>query len=158
VKPGDSRGLLNEIRSLIEAARRQTAAAVNVGLTALYWQIGNRILREVLGNERATYGEQIVATVSRQLVSEFGRGFEEKNLRRMMQFAEAFPDETIVATLWRQLSWSHFRELLPLLSHISASSTPRCVVSRGGASPHFMSVLNPCCMSAPRSPSSPTSS
>jgi hypothetical protein len=51
VKPGDSRGLLNEIRSLIEAARRQTAAAVNVGLTALYWQIGNRILREVLGNE-----------------------------------------------------------------------------------------------------------
>jgi predicted nuclease of restriction endonuclease-like (RecB) superfamily len=32
----------------------------------------------------------------------------------MMQFAEAFPEEAIVATLWRQLSWSHFRELLPL--------------------------------------------
>jgi hypothetical protein len=114
LKPGDSRDLLNEIRRLIEEARRQTAAAVNVGLTALYWQIGNRILREVLGNERATYGEQIVATLSRQLVGEFGRGFEEKNLRRMMQFAEAFSDEAIVATLWRQLSWSHFRELLPL--------------------------------------------
>jgi predicted nuclease of restriction endonuclease-like (RecB) superfamily len=114
VKPGDSRDLLNEIRSLVKDARRQTAAAVNVGLTALYWQIGNRILREVLGNERATYGEQIVATLSRQLVSEFGRGFEDKNLRRMMQFAEVFPDEAIVATLWRQLSWSHFRELLPL--------------------------------------------
>jgi hypothetical protein len=48
------------------------------------------------------------------LGAEFGRGFEEKNLRRMLQFAEAFPDEAIVATLWRQLSWSHFRELLPL--------------------------------------------
>jgi hypothetical protein len=47
-------------------------------------------------------------------VREFGRGFEDKNLRRMMQFAEAFPDEAIVATLWRQLSWSHFREHLPL--------------------------------------------
>jgi predicted nuclease of restriction endonuclease-like (RecB) superfamily len=114
VKPGDSRDLLNEIRSLVKDARRQTAAAVNVGLTALYWQIGNRILREVLGNERATYGEQIVATLSRQLVGDFGRGFEQKNLHRMMQFAEAFPDEAIVATLWRQLSWSHFRELLPL--------------------------------------------
>ena len=114
LKPRDSRNLLNEIRKLIEEARRQTAAAVNVGLTALYWQIGNRIRGEVLGNERATYGEQIVATLSRQLVGEFGRGFEEKNLRRMMQFAEAFPDESIVATLWRQLSWSHFRELLPL--------------------------------------------
>src|ERR1700722_8560618 len=73
VKPGESRDLLNEIRNLIEEARRQTEAAVNVGLTALYWRIGNRILREVLGNERATYGEQIVATLSRQLVSEFGR-------------------------------------------------------------------------------------
>jgi len=114
LKPGGSRDLLNEIRSLIEEARRQTAAAVNVGLTALYWRIGNRILREVLGNERATYGEQIVATLSRQLVADFGRGFEQKNLHRMMQFAEAFPDEAIVATLWRQLSWSHFRELLPL--------------------------------------------
>jgi hypothetical protein len=64
VKPGDSRDLLNEVRSLIEDARRQTAAAVNVGLTSLYWRIGNRILREVLGNERATYGEQIVATLT----------------------------------------------------------------------------------------------
>ena len=87
---------------------------VNVGLTALYWQIGNRILREVLGSERATYGEQIVATLSRQLVANFGRGFESKNLHRMMQFAEAFPEEEIVATLWRQLSRSHFWELLPL--------------------------------------------
>jgi uncharacterized protein DUF1016 len=63
-----------------------------------------------MANERATYGEQIVATLSRQLVADFGRGFEKKNLHRMMQFAEAFPDEAIVATLWRQLSWSHFRE------------------------------------------------
>jgi predicted nuclease of restriction endonuclease-like (RecB) superfamily len=113
-QPGDSKDLLNEIRSLIEEARRQTAAAVNVGLTSLYWRIGNRILREVLGSERATYGEKIVATLSRQLVADFGRGFEQKNLHRMMQFAEAFPEEEIVATLWRQLSWSHFRELLPL--------------------------------------------
>jgi hypothetical protein len=75
---GISPNLLDEIRGLIEEARRQTAAAVNVGLTALYWRIGNRILREVLGNERATYGEQIVATLSRQLVADFGRGFENR--------------------------------------------------------------------------------
>jgi hypothetical protein len=51
VKPDESPELLNEIRRLIEEARRQTAAAVNFGLTALYWRIGNRIQREVLGNE-----------------------------------------------------------------------------------------------------------
>lgn len=45
VKPGDSLDLLNLIRNLIEEASRQTAAAVNVGLTSLYWRIGNRILR-----------------------------------------------------------------------------------------------------------------
>lgn len=65
-----------------------------------------------MGPERADYGEAIVTTLSRQLVLEFGRGFTDKNLRRMIQFAEAFPDEQIVATLWRQLSWSH-RARLP---------------------------------------------
>ncbi len=106
--------LVEDLRQWIAEARRQSAVAVNIGLTALYWRIGRRIRLEVLGAERAAYGEQIVAAVSRQLVAEFGRGFTDKSLRRMIQFAEAFPDEAIVATLWRQLSWSHFRELLPL--------------------------------------------
>jgi predicted nuclease of restriction endonuclease-like (RecB) superfamily len=106
--------ILRDVRQLITDARRQTAVAVNMGLTVLYWRIGKRLSMEVLRNERAAYGEQIVATLSRELVAEFGRGYTEKSLRRMMQFAQSFPEEEIVATLWRQLSWSHFRELLPL--------------------------------------------
>ena len=106
--------LLQELRGLIAEARRQATAAVNFGLTILYWRFGARILREVLRTERAGYGEQIVVTLSRQLVAEFGRGYSEKNLRRMVQFAEVFPDEEIVVTLSRQLSWSHFQALLPL--------------------------------------------
>jgi predicted nuclease of restriction endonuclease-like (RecB) superfamily len=106
--------LLGDIRSLIDEARRVAAVAVNVGLTMLYWRIGKRIREDVLASRRASYGEEIVATLSRQLVADYGRGFETKNLHRMLQFAEAFPDEAIVATLWRHLSWSHFRELLPL--------------------------------------------
>ncbi|MEW6754304.1 MAG: PDDEXK nuclease domain-containing protein [Candidatus Latescibacterota bacterium] len=106
--------LLADVRRLIEEARRQTAVAVNAGLTLLYWQIGDRIRREVLKGRRADYGDEIVATLSRQLVADYGPGFAEKSLRRMMQFAAVFPDHQIVATLSRQLSWSHFRELLPL--------------------------------------------
>jgi predicted nuclease of restriction endonuclease-like (RecB) superfamily len=49
-----------------------------------------------------------------QLSLEFGRGFAEKNLRRMIQLAEIYPDRRIVVTLSRQLSWSHFLALLPL--------------------------------------------
>jgi hypothetical protein len=71
VKVGGFRDLLNAIRSLIEDVRRQTAVAVNVAVIALYWRIRNRILREILGNECANYGEQIVATLSRQLVGDF---------------------------------------------------------------------------------------
>ena len=52
--------------------------------------------------------------MSTQLVNEFGTGFAEKNLRRMVQFAEAFPEEQIVVTLSRQLGWSHFVAIIPL--------------------------------------------
>ena len=106
--------LLPELRQLIDASRQAAAVTVNVAQTQLYWRVGARIRAEILGTQRARYGEEIVATLSRQLTADYGRGFEEKNLRRMIQFAECFPDENIVATLWRQLSSSHFRELLPL--------------------------------------------
>jgi predicted nuclease of restriction endonuclease-like (RecB) superfamily len=83
-------------------------------LVLLYWRVGTRIRQDILKEERGEYGEQIVATVARQLTAEFGQGFSEKNLWRMVQFAEAFPKERIVATLSRQLGWSHFKELIPL--------------------------------------------
>jgi len=106
--------LLADLRQLIEQARHAAVAAVNAGLTLMYWRVGARIRREVLGGQRADYGAEIVVTLSRQLVTDHGRGFEEKNLRRMVQFAELFPDEQKVVTLSRQLSWSHFLALLPL--------------------------------------------
>jgi len=107
-------GLLPELRQLIQVARHTVAVAVNSTLTTLYWKIGARIRKEILGRNRAEYGQQIVATLGRQLAQEFGRGFEEKNLRRMVQFAEVFPDEQIVAALRRQLGWAHFKLLIPL--------------------------------------------
>ena len=110
--------LLAEVRDLILAAHQTVARGVNAALVLLYWRVGDRIHREVLGEERADYGEQIVVTLSRQLAAEFGRGFAEKNLRRMVQFAEVFPDEKIVAALSRQLGWSHFVELLPVKRHL----------------------------------------
>ncbi|OIP33291.1 MAG: hypothetical protein AUK27_10890 [Deltaproteobacteria bacterium CG2_30_66_27] len=106
--------LATDIRQLIAVARRQVAQAVNAGLTTLYWQIGTRIRQDILKNKRAEYGAEIVATLGRQLETEFGRGFGEKNLRRMVQFAEAFRDAEIVAALRRQLSWAHFKSLIPM--------------------------------------------
>jgi predicted nuclease of restriction endonuclease-like (RecB) superfamily len=81
----------------------------------LYWNIGKRINEEIGRQNRAdSYGKQIVATLWRQLTEEFGASFSEKNLRRMMQFAEVFPDEKIVVSLIRQLSWTHIIALIPI--------------------------------------------
>ena len=104
--------LLGDLRVLIEAAREQIARVVNSALVGLYWNIGIRIRQDILREKRAGYGEEIVATLSRQLTAEFGRGYTEKGLRRMIQFAESFPDGEIVAALSRELSWSQFVELI----------------------------------------------
>ena len=106
--------LLEDVRQLIAAAREQTARIINTGLVMMYWHIGRRIRQDVLGNSRAEYGKEIVSALSTQLTAEFGRGFTEKGLWRMVQFAEVFSEEQIVATLSRQLSWSHFVELIPI--------------------------------------------
>ncbi len=112
--PADVAPLLSELRWLVEDARRSAAVAVNASLTMLYWRIGQRIRTEVLGEARAAYGEGIVALLSRELAADYGRGFEEKNLRRMVQFAEVYPTEEFVVSLIRQLTWTHFLGLLPL--------------------------------------------
>lgn len=104
--------LLGDVRSLIDAAHQRVAVAVNAELTLLFWRVGHRIHTEVLAGKRAGYGEAVLPTLAKQLVHDYGRGFGEKNLRRMVKFAVTFPDDEIVATLSRQLSWSHFVLLL----------------------------------------------
>ena len=108
-----SGNLIGDIRSLIETARHNVAVTVNAGLTILYWQIGSRIRQDILNEKRADYGKEIIATLSQELIKEYGNGFSYSALTRMVRFAEVFPDTQIVATLSRQLSWSHFKEILP---------------------------------------------
>jgi predicted nuclease of restriction endonuclease-like (RecB) superfamily len=110
----DNNNLFTEIVTLVENTQRQVVSVVNSSLTMLFWQVGKKINENILQNKRANYGKQIVGTLSRQLEEKYGRNFEEKNLRRMMQFADQFPDSEIVVPLARQLSWSHFIILLPL--------------------------------------------
>ena len=110
--------LLADIRQMIEQTRQTASQTINSGLTLLFWSIGRRINDEILGNQRAEYGRRIVVTLSRQLTIEYGNSFEEKNLRRMMQFSEKFTDFENVVTLSRQLSWSHFIALIPLKNEL----------------------------------------
>ena len=89
-----TQSLISDLRQIVEQCRNRVALNVNAELTMMYWHIGERINRDVLGYQRAEYGKQIVASVSRQLQTEYGpKGFDSKNIHRMMQFAQKFPEE-----------------------------------------------------------------
>lgn len=106
--------ILADLISIVEKTKIDVAIQANSSLTLMYWHIGKRIQSDILENERAEYGKQIVVSLSRELTSNFGNNFKEKNVRRMLQFAEIFTDLENVVTLSRHLSWSHFLVLIPL--------------------------------------------
>jgi len=104
--------LLKDLQGLIEVSRAKTAIAVNAEMTSLYWHVGARINEDVLANERAEYGKEVLAGVSKELSLEFGKGWGVKHLRHCMKLAEIYPDSKIVYALSRQLSWTHLRTLI----------------------------------------------
>lgn len=106
--------LLRNIKSQIDTARKQLAVSVNQRLTLLYWKIGQTIDSYILNKSRAAYGNEIIATVSRELSSQYGNGYSVSALWRMVQFSKQFTNEKILATLSRELSWSHFIELIAI--------------------------------------------
>lgn len=106
--------LFKDLAQIIEQGKKQAVARVNSTLTLVYWQVGHRINVDILNNERAEYGKEVVAQISGQLELAYGRQFTFRNVRRMVQFADSFRDFTIVPPLAAQLSWSHFIELIPI--------------------------------------------
>lgn len=104
--------IVADIKALIEQSKQQVSIAVNATLTMLYWQVGNRINTEVLKDNRAEYGKQIVNTLSAQLTAVYGLGWSEKQLRHCLRFAETIKDEQIVSALRRQLSWTHIKSVI----------------------------------------------
>jgi len=104
--------LFTNIRQLIDQSRNRVSVAVNAELTMLYWNIGKRINEDILDNQRAGYGKQVVSVLSGQLTAEYGSGWSEKHLRHCLGFAETFPQVEIVSALRREFSWTHLRSLI----------------------------------------------
>lgn len=106
--------IAEDIKRLIAQSKQQLAVTVNATLSMLYWQVGKRINEEILQNQRAEYGKEIVSALSRQLTLDYGTGWSKRQLHHCIRFAEVFPDFKIVHTLCSQLSWSHFRLIIPM--------------------------------------------
>lgn len=103
-------GLLDDLRGLIRQGRHRALRAVDMVQVQTCWEIGRHIVEFEQGGEaRAAYGKKLLPRLSDALTREFGRGFDERNLRHMRAFYQAFPIWDAVRT---ELSWTHYRTLL----------------------------------------------
>lgn len=106
--------LYQVISTLIEKVKKNVAQQVNSSLVMLYWEIGQELHQEVLKEQRAEYGDQVIKQLAKELAIQYGQGFNARSLFRMTRFARFYPDRESIIKLSTQLSWSHFIELITL--------------------------------------------
>lgn len=97
------------IRGYVIEAQTQVNKAVNSAMVTAYWNIGKKIYEVCGDSERAAYGKQLLMYIAEKLSGEFGKGFDESNLRKMRKFYIVFP---IQDALRPELSWTHYRSLM----------------------------------------------
>lgn len=125
----NNRQYIADIKAILNDAKQQVYAAVNSTMVQAYWLIGKRIVEEEQnGKERAEYGSFLIKNLSIELTQTFGKGFSEQSLKNFRQFYLVFNDLPISstpwsqlpnqksATLWSQLSWSHFKAIMRVTS------------------------------------------
>jgi hypothetical protein len=91
--------LFLSVKEIINQSRERVFRMANSTLLISYWKIGQLIVEdEQKGNERAEYGKFVLKNLSKKLTFEFGKGFDESNLRNMRSFFNAFPNVTHCVT------------------------------------------------------------
>lgn len=99
-----------KVKDILELARKSAYRAVNFSMVQAYWSIGRSVVEEEqAGKNRAEYGKQLLANLSHRLTTEYGKGFDYRNLAYMRQFYQTFPS---MNALRSELSWTHYRILM----------------------------------------------
>ena len=123
--------LLQSIVTLIDGTRQRVAATVNSELTLLYWNIGKQINDDVLKNGRADYGKNIVVELSQELSTQYGSGFNKRNLQSFIKFNAVYQDVEILHAVRAKLTWTHIREIIYIKDHIKREFyTQMCIHER----------------------------
>ncbi len=98
------------IKTILEKARSKAFTAVNTAMVRAYWSIGRIIVEEEQkGRAKAGYGEYLLTNLAERLTKDFGKGFDESNLRYIRKFYMVF---SIRDALRHELSWTHYRLLM----------------------------------------------
>ena len=102
-----------EVRAILAQARHKAYGTVNAAMVEAYWHIGRHIVeQEQRGKQRAGYGKSLIKELSKQLSREFGAGFAIANLWNFRQFYLTFPSDGKLYALRRELTWTHYRQIM----------------------------------------------
>ena len=104
--------LFSDVCGLIDNARKHVAVYVNSEICLMKWHIGKRIKEDVLYNQRAEYGKQIIKNLARKLTDKYGKGWSDRTLIHCIRAAYTFSEEEIVYAVRRQFTWTHLRSLM----------------------------------------------
>lgn len=108
----DEERLFNDLCGIIEDVRGRIATYVNTGVCLTNWTVGKRIKEDVLYNQRADYGKQILQNVSKQLMNKYGPGWGYEKLKHCVRSAYLFTEDEIRYATRIQLNWTHIRILM----------------------------------------------
>ena len=103
--------LFNDVCGIIDNTRRRVAVYVNSEICLTKWYVGKRIKEDVLYNQRAEYGKQIVKNLAVKLTDKYGSGWSDKSLLHCLRVAETFSEDEILSAVRRQFSWTHIKTL-----------------------------------------------
>jgi hypothetical protein len=130
--------LYGEIKNILNLARNEVVRAVNASMVIAYWEIGKRIVEvEQKGSNKADYGDYLLRDLAQKLTEDFGKGFDERELRKMRQFFLMFSirdaaspeshtktpfieqnsgnrltNQRKLTAIRKELSWTHYRHLM----------------------------------------------
>ena len=104
--------LFEDVCRIIESARQRLASYANAEVITMNWNIGKRVNEDVLHNQRAEYGKQVLKNLSNNLTLKYGKGWSHKQLLHCLRLAETFSHDEIVSAAQRQLSWTHLKTIM----------------------------------------------
>ena len=108
----EERIFLDSLKDIVKSARKYAYSSICFAQVQSNWMLGKRIVEQIQkGNDKAEYGKHILKIASESLTEEFGKGYDESNLRYMRLFYKTFP---ICDALRHELSWTHYRRLLSI--------------------------------------------
>lgn len=109
----EGNNFISEIKHIIEAGRVAAYSTINATMIATYWNIGKRIVEEEQnGKQRAEYGKELIKSLAKELIQEYGSGFSERYLRAFRKFYLIMPNYQIWKSRFPNLTWTHiFRTL-----------------------------------------------